>query len=148
MDVNTIQIITTTITGLGVVAAIIFNIGQLKILNKQLRVKFFSEYTKRYQDIILNLPENINRHDFDFSNLEKDVHDKTMRYMRAYFDLCSEEYHLKKQNYINDDVWEIWKKSMAHAMDKKAFVEAWDKLKTDTKFDPEFVQWMDNLKYV
>ena len=64
--------------------------------NKNTRLAFFSEYTKRYQDIILNFPENIIDDNFKFDSLSKVERDKTMRYMRVYFDLCSEEYFLYK----------------------------------------------------
>ncbi|MER3447799.1 MAG: hypothetical protein C4291_13640 [Candidatus Dadabacteria bacterium] len=33
---------------------------QLKIQNEQIKLNFFSEYTKRYREIILHFPENIN----------------------------------------------------------------------------------------
>src|ERR1035437_5873220 len=61
---------------------------QLKSLNSQLKLNFFTDYTKRYQEIILHFPENINRADFSFALLEKKEQDSTMRYMRVYFDLC------------------------------------------------------------
>ncbi|WP_296620956.1 hypothetical protein [Marivirga sp.] len=62
---------------------------QVKAFKEQLKLNFFTEYTRRYQEIILNFPENINDEDFDFDILKGDVKSKTLRYMRAYFDLCS-----------------------------------------------------------
>ena len=37
---------------------------QLQIQNQQLKNGFFAEYTKRYQEIILNFPEEINDNSF------------------------------------------------------------------------------------
>ncbi len=49
--------------------------------NRHSRLSVFSEYTRRYQDIVLRLYS-------DPSNKEV--------YHKLYFDLCSEEYYLRK----------------------------------------------------
>lgn len=75
---------------LGFIVALI-GIFQLQSIRKQLKAGFFSEYTKRYQEIVLNFPENVNDKDFNISEMSKEDRDKFMRYVRVYFDLCSEE---------------------------------------------------------
>ena len=67
---------------------------------EQLQLNFFAEYTKRYQEITLQFPENINAPDFARSNLSTDKYDHTMRHMRAFFDLCSEEAFLNNAGYL------------------------------------------------
>ena len=62
-----IQTILLIVTITGLITTILNNRRQLKILNKQLKLNFFSDYTKRYQEIILNLPENINEDNFDYA---------------------------------------------------------------------------------
>ena len=76
---------------IGLIIAILYNRKQVKMFNNQLKLNFFAEYTKRYQNIILNLPEAVNQADFEFSRLSEDDRNKTLLYMRIYFDLCSEE---------------------------------------------------------
>lgn len=73
----------------------------IRSFNKQQKLIVFMDYTKRYQEICLNFPENINEVDFSFDKLDKGTREKTLRYMRAYFDLCSEEYHLYLQKHID-----------------------------------------------
>jgi len=53
----------------------------------------FAEYTRRYQDIFLNMSDDI------YDGTAK-VDTRTKRYMRLYFDLCSEEYQLWKGNVV------------------------------------------------
>ena len=79
---------------LSTAAALLFTVSNFR---KQLQLNFFAEYTKRYQEIILRFPESINQDAFDFDTLQKNDRDITLRYMRAYFDLCSEEYFLWKK---------------------------------------------------
>lgn len=94
---------------------------------------------------MLNFPENINRSDFDYNKLGKEEHDKTMRYMRAYFDLCSEEYDLWNNNHIEKRIWENWESGIEYAFSKKAFQEAWKIISFDTMYYPEFATWINGM---
>lgn len=128
--------IVVSILGLTITAiALGITISHFK---KQLQLNFFADYTKRYQEIILNFPENINHEDFDLSSLDLQIRDKTLRYMRAYFDLCSEEYYLWKGKYIDDNTWKEWESGIKFAFSKPAFMQAWEVLKLDTIYYGEF----------
>lgn len=109
---------------------------------KQLQLNFFAEYTKRYQEIILNFPETINQADFSFDELAEEVRAKTLRYMRAYFDLCSEEYFLWKSKHIDTKVWKEWDSGIKYAFSKKAFRDGWDRVQMDTIYYEEFAEYV------
>ena len=111
---------------------------------KQLQLNFFADYTKRYQEITLNFPESINERDFEISKLDPVVRDKTLRYMRAYFDLCSEEYYLWKNKNIEDTTWKEWESGIKFAFTKSAFKQAWSILKVDTIYYGEFSAFVKN----
>ena len=114
----------------------------IKSFKTQLQLNFFAEYTKRYQEIILNFPENINKDDFLFDNLNDEVKDKTLRYMRAYFDLCSEEYFLKREGHIDKKTWKEWESGMKFAFSKSAFKQAWAILNLDSIYYSEFSKFV------
>ncbi|MES2579663.1 MAG: hypothetical protein V4552_03880 [Pseudomonadota bacterium] len=128
----------TVITLIGVIVSV-------RSLKKQLQLSFFSEYTKRYQEIVLNFPESINQSDFHFDKLEKTERDKTLRYMRAYFDLCSEEYFLWKQKNIDEETWKQWETGIKFAFSKAAFRVAWSILRLDTVYYGEFSQFVEKI---
>lgn len=107
-------------------------------LKKQIQVSIYSDYTRRYQDIILNFPENINEHTFDFDTLSNDDRNKSLRYMRAYFDLCSEEFDLMERKYIDKKLFEFWRSGIEYALTKTAFKTAWQIISKDSKFNIEF----------
>ena len=65
---------------------------QMRSNGRQLRLQNFTEYTKRYQEIMLKLPGNITSEMFDIESLSTERREILLRYLRAYFDLCSEEY--------------------------------------------------------
>lgn len=110
----------------------------IKNFRKQLQLNFFAEYTKRYQEIILNFPESINQKDFDFDLLSSDERSKTLRYMRAYFDLCSEEYFLWKDKRIDEETWKEWESGIKYALSKTAFRNGWERITLDTIYYKDF----------
>jgi len=140
-----IQTFLLVATIIGLIITIANNRKQLQIFNQQLKLNFFADYTKRYQEIILNFPENINEDSFDFDKLPKEERNKTLRYMRAYFDLCSEEFDLWKAGYIEQRIWENWKMGIEFAFSKKAFKDGWKLICLDTIYYPDFVKWIDKV---
>ena len=125
---------------LSTAVALLVTIGNFR---KQLQLNFFAEYTKRYQEIVLNFPESINQADFNYKNLEKLERDKTLRYMRAYFDLCSEEYFLWQAKNIDEKTWTEWESGIKYAFSKKAFRDAWSIVTMDTIYYKEFSKFVN-----
>jgi hypothetical protein len=137
------------LTAIGVVAAVISGIAalfavviQLRIFNKQLTVQIYSDYTKRYQEIILRLPEDIN--EAGFSLLDRSDYDRVMRTMRMYFDLCFEEWHLHERKLIREDIWQIWRAGTVTALSRPAFIQAWPIVKNTSEFGEEFEGFIEN----
>ncbi|PMH42600.1 hypothetical protein BCU69_09925, partial [Vibrio cyclitrophicus] len=119
----------------------------IKSFNKQQKLIVFMDYTKRYQDICLNFPENINDPYFSFDELTDCDKERTLRYMRAYFDLCSEEYHLYLQKHIAKATWKEWESGIQFALSKTAFKDAWSKLELDTIYYADFSSFVkDTIK--
>lgn len=140
LESGTIGNIITFITAIVAIVALIL---QSRSTRKQIKLQNFIEYTKRYQEILLHFPENVNETDFSFEKMDKIERDKTLRYMRAYYDLCFEEFMLHKKGFIDNDLWEIWKSGMKFAFSKTAFKKAWSIIKQDTSFSPEFEQFVN-----
>ena len=141
MDSGEIGNLISTIAALVAIGGLIY---QSRSTRKQVKLQNYIEYTKRYQEIILNFPENINEVDFTFDGMKADLKNKTMRYMRAYFDLCFEEYILHRKKFIDDDRWSIWKGGMEVAFSKPAFQQAWSIIKKDTKFGENFEDFVQD----
>lgn len=112
-------------------------IEEMRVITKQhFQFQFFAEYTKRYQDLMLKMPK-----DLDTSPIYgKDVD----TYMRLYFDLCSEEYYLHSQGVIDDYVWGLWTEGIKTTMNNKKYKTAWKTL-GGYYDDKSFISFMDNL---
>ena len=113
----------------------------IRQFNKQQKIKLSADYTKRYQDIILHFPENIN--DKGFTPDQDKKWDTTLRHMRVYFDLCYEEYSLKKD--IGRRHWEDWQHGIKSACSKPAFQLAWHKIQQDTHYSQNYINWIDSF---
>ena len=133
------------ISSCAALVAIAGLIYQSRSTRKQIKLQNFIEYTKRYQEIVLNFPEGINRSSFVIRDISpQQEHDKTMRYMRAYIDLCFEEYTLHEKGFIDDDLWSIWEGGMKTAFSKAAFKQAWIAIREDTEYGAEFKVFTDS----
>lgn len=89
---------------LGILVVAIASIVVTHIMDaKQRKLQMFAEYTRRYQDIFMNMPD-------DIYNRTAKIDTRTKRYMRLYFDLCSEDFHLWQNKEVPDEVWNIWLK--------------------------------------
>ena len=109
---------------------------QISNQNDQIRSSFFSEYTRRYQEIILNLPLNLNDNDFSLTNLKEsdsDSYSKTIKYLRAYYDLCAEEFFLHQNDKLDQYVWKEWKEGMTSSFKLIGYKDGWKVISSNCK---------------
>ncbi|HIK07018.1 MAG TPA: hypothetical protein IGS40_20395 [Trichormus sp. M33_DOE_039] len=115
-------------------------------VRKQLLVANVSEYTKRYQEIILNLPKSVIFDDFNLESLDGEERDKILRYMWIYFDLCYEEFSIYYDlRLINKTLWRRWKSGMASSFDRPAFQQSWYLISNNTSYPQPFVNFINSL---
>jgi hypothetical protein len=130
-------------TALGTLAGVGVVFFQLRHLSRQIKLQSFSDYTKRYQEIIPHLPEDIHAHGFVLEGRED--YEKIMRYMRAYFDLSYEEWFLDGQKLIDSRFWRVWRVGMKTAMSKPAFQQSWEIIKANSRFGTDFEDFIDDI---
>ncbi|MEM9849807.1 MAG: hypothetical protein AAF847_18095 [Bacteroidota bacterium] len=133
------------ITFIGLVVTIFSHREQLKSLNQQLKLNFFADYTRRYQEIMLHLPMNIYEDTFSFETMEAADRESCLKYIRAYFNLCSEEYDLWRSGNIEQRIWERWEEGIRATIATKAFYSAWHIAHLSTYYYPEFVDLIENM---
>lgn len=97
-----------------------------KIKQRTLQISLFSEYTKRYQDIM--------------SHLYSDMQNKY--YIRLYLDLCSEEYYLYQQKCLSEDVWKMWWDGMKLMMKLQPFRVEW--MTQAQYYNEDFIHFFDH----
>jgi hypothetical protein len=152
------SVITILVNAIAILVVVFWNWKQYKQMNKQLKIQnehlqqqneqirhnYFSTYTQRYQEISLNFPVNINDANFSYEALDKKERDNALRYMRVYFDLCSEEFFLNERGHIDEDVWKEWKQGMEFNFNKTAFKSAWERFIKDTGYYTDFANFVNS----
>lgn len=134
---DTIQLTAVLVAVVAIIVSSVFSSKTIKasqdIAKQQYKLQFFAEYTKRYQDLILHMPKDID---------DRPLNDKEAEtFMRLYFDLCSEEYYLYKHDGIDEEVWGLWVDGMKTAMSRIKFREFWKELHSHYD-DKDFVNFM------
>jgi hypothetical protein len=125
------------VTSIGVVLLLL----QLRSLSTQIRLQHYSDYTRRYQELVLKFPEEVQSTDFKLEG--RPDYDELMRHFRAYMDLCFEEWDLNNRKLIDPRFWEGWRAGMQFAFSKPAFKQAWKRIKRNSCFGEEFEAFVD-----
>jgi len=130
---------------IGTIIAIFTLARQIYISNQQSKIKTFFIYTQRYQDIMLKLPLTIKSNDFLIKDLEKDKKDELLVWLRAYFNLCSEEYYLNQKKLVDNNIWGLWESGIQDSLKIIAFRDAWKELKKNGYYDKDFSNYINNM---
>lgn len=83
-----------------------------------------SEYTKRYQQILLQCPWKIFGSRSDI-NLNAEDRDRIGGALLAYFDLCAEQVFLRQQGIIPTEVWTNWETGMRRNFARPLIAQQW-----------------------
>lgn len=108
---------------------------------RQLALRNYAEYARRYQEIIPHFPQDIKAATFNL-HAHRD-YEQIMRYMRVYVDLCYEEWHLNKIGRVDREMWESWREGMEAMFSRPAFQQAWLVIKQDSKYGTEFAAFLE-----
>ena len=136
---NNIDILIPTIIAL---AGILYSVHCFK---SEMRIKLFADYTKRYQEIMLNLPPSTWTDDIDINDLPEGERSLAIKYYRAYFDLCSEEYFLWNNNQIDDRTWHEWRNGMQYSFSRKPVITAWRTILVNSSYSTKFSKFVEDL---
>lgn len=137
---DTIQLLMLIASTAAIIVSAILSRQSIKasmdMVREQNQIQMFAEYTRRYQDIIMNMPKSVYEGD---ETLDKNI----LRYMSLYFNLCSEEYDLYTKGAISSDVWAKWLTGFKVTMQRPIYQLAWNSEKMN--YDDSFCIFMDNL---
>jgi hypothetical protein len=154
LERETISVVANVLTALSAFVGLLFIYRQLGALTAQeerqsrvLKLNHYSEYTKRYQEIMVHLPSNVGASQFVISKLKAAERERVLVYMRAYFDLCYEEWDLHESKLIELSSWKVWKDGIGKTMRKPAFREAWTYLTgADSEYGMGFTAFMAEMQ--
>ncbi|MDE5566955.1 MAG: hypothetical protein K2J12_00800 [Muribaculaceae bacterium] len=134
--ISSLSLLTLILSVISIGVSIYAFVNSFRQKNEHHKTLLFCDYTRRYQDIILAMPDSLYKGDATVSDME------IIRHMRLYFDLCSEEYYLRQKGYIPDDIWKFWVDGMRLKFKDKVYHDAWLTLEND--YNIKFRSFINN----
>jgi hypothetical protein len=125
----------------GVTVAVWAILAQGRALRRQLCVQTFAEYTRRYQELLAKVPAELLAGEDRPGILEQ--HRDKLSLLRAYFDLCFEEYYLHSTGFIEEDLWALWRGGMEYAFARPFISRGWWMIKTSIQYPPDFIAFVE-----
>jgi hypothetical protein len=142
---DVIQIVSTAILVVSIIIAYYFSSKTLKEVRDQMQISVFSEYTMRYSEIIRDLPDAASNEKLSaLEEASQEEKNRIMGLMRAYFDLCSEEYYLNKMGRIDQETWSRWERGLFYTVRLATFVDAWESIRKEA-YEKDFLNYMDEI---
>jgi len=116
----------------------------LRGIRDQLWLQTFAEYTRRYSEIVRDLPSESRRPGSDFSldALNPDERGRVLNAARAYLNLTSEEFFLHGRGRIDDETWRIWKTGIAQTVRLPWLALAWQELETEYLYFEDYCRFI------
>lgn len=138
--------VTAVTTGATVLSVFIAGYAlwrQLSFLRRQMAIQHFSDYARRYAEVIERLPERIHEPTCRLDDFA--ATDDVMPILRGYFSVCFEEWYLHERGYFDHGMWDLWCEGLRNLLKKPAVREAWERIANDTDYGPGFVAFMERF---
>ena len=132
MDLISIITLVAAVTSIIITVWNTMRTNRLTFTNHQSMI--FSEFTRRYQDIILSMPDEV------FKDETAEMSFLVQKHMMLYFNLCSEEHYLHDKGDIPAEIWHKWVEGIKITTTAQIYRTYWARLKSS--YNPEFVQFM------
>lgn len=116
----------------------------IKGVRDQLWLQTFSEYTRRYAEIVKVLPSESRdpNGNFDVESLRAAERGVVENAARAYINLCSEEFYLHGRGRIDKETWNIWRLSMEDVFRLPWLRQTWLSVQQEYRYYPEFCAFL------
>jgi hypothetical protein len=130
--------VVAALAGTTVTAAALY--VTIRGMRDQLWLHTFSEYTRRYAEVVRDLPSDSRRPNssFDIHALADEERDRVLNSARAYLNLTSEEFFLHSRGRIDDETWSIWRTGIEQTVRLPWARGAWAELEPEYEYVPEF----------
>ena len=141
-SVETIALVGVLISLTSVAVAVLAIRREGEALRRQLCVQTFTEYTRRYQELLARAPEDLLGEAVDEKMIGQNK--SKLSVLRSYFDLCFEEHYLFKRGFIDEDLWVLCREGMNFAFSRPVVAAGWWLLKPGIQYPQDFVDFVED----
>ncbi len=140
-----IQLVSSGILMVSILVTASLSYKAIKEMRDQVRTTVYLECTRRYYDIVTQLPDEASDSQRSALRSSSANQDEIMGLMRAYYDLCSEQYYLHGTGKISHETWNHWREGLTFTIKLPTFREAWDEIREEG-YKKSFVDFIEESR--
>ena len=127
---------------ISVIFAAISIRSNTKLSKRQWNVDTFNLYFERHQNAVDSFPNNAFYNRFDDSKLPPRSPELTAAVRRYLFVIQAVDY-LAYQEYLDDSIWDVWRRDMQRTLGCRLIFREWPELKQDFADFESFTQFVE-----
>jgi hypothetical protein len=117
----------------------------IKSHNKQLSAASFIACVNKYDSIVAEFPIDYWYHRYDKDYPEPEDTEELRRTSLKYFHLCAQEFYMQKEGFVDQSVWEIWKRELKPNIRTKLLRREWIRSREQFKVYEKFADYVDKV---
>ena len=146
--ITALEIFDIAVKSLTFVSIVIaaFSLWQSSKYNRrQWNFNAFTHYTKRYDDIMGEFPNQGYTLRFDLEHPVTSNQEVRLAVLK-YLNMTSEEYYLWRDKYLDEKVWQIWVPEIKRTLKTPLFQREWQHLKGEFKSYKKFSDFVEQVQ--
>lgn len=118
----------------------------VKTYRGQMNAQLFLAFTGRYENLMCNAPAEFRSWRLSSDSTLPEVTQDVRRSMLSYLNLCSEEYYLWRNGYLEQAIWCIWRDELERTLRSELFRREWPKLRDEFQSYGHFCEFVDRAQ--
>jgi len=143
---TTYEILILSATTISAIAAVAFVWAMMSTYKGQMNAQVFSDYNKRYDEILLSMPKDAWEARFNMNAVLPAPSKELSLSILRYLNLSSEEFYLYKRGYLRVDVWRIWEEEMIRTLQTPLLKREWQTLLIEFVSYREFYEFVEEVQ--
>lgn len=132
--------------GLGGIAAAIALVFGARQFHQQMNAQTFITYTERYERIMNELPLEIRLLRFEPSAAAFGDDPRVQAVFLRYFNMCSEEFYLQSNGYLDQKLWRIWESEIRRTLASPLARAVWARVSSEFSSYSEFQEFVQSAR--
>jgi hypothetical protein len=137
------------LTGVVLLALTIWSLRSAsRNFRRQMNAQVYLAYNERYKTLMTDclLDFRITLLDLTLPEVDSKDRDKIKLCMLRYLNLCSEEFHLKEDEYLSREVWRLWQNEMVSTLRKPLYISGWSEFRAQFESYTPFLRYVDRVQ--
>jgi hypothetical protein len=141
----TLQLVLQVATLASMIAGVLTLITTIITYRRKMNAQVFMKYTERYERILGQFPDEARDARFDAKILPPQS-SKLRLCVLQYLNLCSEEFYLMKNGYLDKGLWRIWEGDLTRIIRSPLLQREWRSLRPEFEAHHDFLEYVESVQ--